>query len=99
MPSPKSIENENRLGRIEAKIDKLAEAIISLARAEEKLMQLEEDKKFLMGKMVRLEERMEKTERVLDENSMTISAINRIFWIALSGTIATLIGAYLLRKP
>lgn len=98
MPSPKSIENENRLGRIEAKIDKLAEAIISLARAEEKLMQLEEDKKFLMGKMVRLEERMEKTERVLDENSMTISAINRIFWIALSGTIATLIGAYLMRK-
>ena len=99
MPSPKSIENENRLGRIEDKIDKLAEAIISLARAEEKLMQLEEDKKFLMGKMVRLEERMEKTERVLDENSMTISAINRIFWIALSGTIATLIGAYLMRKP
>ena len=98
MPSPKSIENENRLGRIEAKIDKLAEAIISLARAEEKLMQLEGDKKFLMGKMVRLEERMEKTERVLDENSMTISAINRIFWIALSGTIATLIGAYLMRK-
>ena len=98
MPSPKSIENENRLGRIEAKIDKLAEAIISLARAEEKLMQLEEDKKFLMGNMVRLEERMEKTERVLDENSMTISAINRIFWIALSGTIATLIGAYLMRQ-
>lgn len=99
MPSPKSIENENRLGRIEAKIDKLAEAIISLARAEEKLLQLEEDKKFLMGKMIKLEERMEKTERVLDENSMTISAINRIFWIALSGTIATLIGAYLMRKP
>ena len=99
MPSPKSIENENRLGRIEAKIDKLAEAIISLARAEEKLMQLEEDKKFLMGKMIKLEERMEKTERVLSENSTTISAINRIFWIALSGTIATLIGAYLMRQP
>ena len=99
MPPTKSVPNEHRLDRIEAKIDKLAEAIISLARAEEKLLQLEGDKKFLMGKMVRLEERMEKTERVLDENSMTISAINRIFWIALSGTIATLIGAYLMRKP
>jgi len=99
MPPSKSVPNEHRLDRIEAKIDKLAEAIISLARAEEKLMQLEEDKKFLMGKMVKLEERMEKTERVLDENSMTISAINRIFWIALSGTIATLIGAYLMRQP
>jgi len=99
MASPKSIENDPRLDRIEAKIDKLAEAIISLARAEEKLMQLEEDKKFLMGKMIKLEERMEKTERVLSENSTTISAINRIFWIALSGTIATLIGAYLMRQP
>lgn len=99
MPPSKSVPNEHRLDRIEAKIDKLAEAIISLARAEEKLLQLEGDKKFLMGKMVRLEERMEKTERVLDENSMTISAINRIFWIALSGTIATLIGAYLMRQP
>ena len=98
MASPKSIENDHRLDRIEAKIDKLAEAIISLARAEEKLMQLEEDKKFLMGKMIKLEERMEKTERVLSENSTTISAINRIFWIALSGTIATLIGAYLMRQ-
>ena len=98
MPPSKSVPNEHRLDRIEAKIDKLAEAIISLARAEEKLMQLEEDKKFLMGKMIKLEERMEKTERVLSENSTTISAINRIFWIALSGTIATLIGAYLMRQ-
>ena len=98
MAPPKSIGNDHRLDRIEAKIDKLAEAIISLARAEEKLMQLEEDKKFLMGKMIKLEERMEKTERVLSENSTTISAINRIFWIALSGTIATLIGAYLMRQ-
>jgi predicted nuclease with TOPRIM domain len=99
MPSPKLIETENRLSRIEAKIDRLAEAIISLARAEEKLLQLEEDKKFLMGKMLKLEERMDKTESILNANSVTISAINRIFWIALSGTIATLIGAYLINQP
>ena len=68
MTSPKSMEYENRLGRIEAKIDRLAEAIISLARAEEKLLQLEEDKKFLMGKMLKLEERMDKTESILNAN-------------------------------
>lgn len=99
MPTSKLIETENRLGRIEAKIDRLAEAIISLARAEEKLLQLEEDKKFLMGKMLKLEERMDKTESILNANSVTISAINRIFWIVLSGTIATLIGAYLINQP
>ena len=37
-----------RLDRIETKIDKLAEAIVSIARAEEKLVSLENDKKFLM---------------------------------------------------
>lgn len=99
MPTSKLIETENRLGRIEAKIDRLAEAIISLARAEEKLLQLEEDKRFLMGKMLKVEERMDKTESILNANSVTISAINRIFWIVLSGTIATLIGAYLINQP
>ena len=49
----KTAETQERLNRIESKIDKLAEAIISLARAEEKLVQLENDKKFLMEKMVK----------------------------------------------
>ena len=97
----KQAENNQRLDRIEAKIDRLAEAIISLARAEEKLVQLENDKKFLMEKMIKIEGRVDITERKLDENTVTISAINRIFWIILSGAIATLIGAfitYLVRK-
>jgi hypothetical protein len=97
----KQAENNQRLDRIEAKIDRLAEAIISLARAEEKLVQLENDKKFLMEKMIKIEDRVDRTERKVDENTVTISAINRIFWITLSGAIATLIGAfitYLVRK-
>ena len=32
--------NEDRLTRIEEKVDKLSDAIISIARAEEKLIQL-----------------------------------------------------------
>ena len=35
--------NESRLDRIESKIDKLADAMISLARAEEKIIALQED--------------------------------------------------------
>ena len=91
----KSTENNQRLDRIESKIDRLAEAIISLARAEEKLVQLENDKKFLMEKMIKIEERVDRTERKVDENTVTISAINRLFWIVLSGAIATLIGTFI----
>ena len=35
--------NESRLDRIESKIDKLADAMISLARAEEKIIALQDD--------------------------------------------------------
>jgi nitrate reductase NapAB chaperone NapD len=35
--------NETRLDRIEQKIDKLADAMISLARAEEKIIALQDD--------------------------------------------------------
>ena len=33
-------ENEDRLTRMEEKIDKLSDAVVSIARAEEKLIQL-----------------------------------------------------------
>ena len=39
--------NETRLDRIESKIDKLADAMISLARAEEKIIALQEERELL----------------------------------------------------
>ncbi len=64
---------DQRLDRIESKIDRLSEAIISIARAEEKLIQLENDKKFLMERMLAIEERVSDTERKTEEHSSAIS--------------------------
>ena len=94
----KSAETQQRLDRIESKIDKLAEAIISLARAEEKLIQLENDKKFLMEKMVKFEERLLVVERNTSETASSLSFITRFFWIGMSAIGATVIGMWFSRK-
>lgn len=86
---------DQRLDRIEAKIDKLAEAIVSIARAEEKLVSLENDKKFLMERMIKIEEKVNGIERKTDENSSAISIIQRITWIAISTAVAAAAGAYI----
>jgi len=94
----KTAETQQRLDRIESKIDKLAEAIISLARAEEKLVQLENDKKFLMEKMVKFEERLLQVERNTSETASSISFISRFFWIGMSAIGATVIGMWFASK-
>jgi len=86
---------DQRLDRIEAKIDKLAEAIVSIARAEEKLVSLENDKKFLMERMIKMEEKVTIIERKTDDNTSAISIIQRITWIAISTAVAAAAGAYI----
>lgn len=86
-----AVENA-RLDRIEEKIDRLAETVISLARAEEKLISLENDKKFLMDRMIKTEEKVDGIERKLDETAVTVTVINRLFWIAISVTAAAWVG-------
>lgn len=86
---------DQRLDRIESKIDKLAEAIVSIARAEEKLVSLENDKKFLMEKMIKIEDKVTVVERQTDENTSAISIIQRITWIAISTAVAASAGAYI----
>jgi len=94
----KSSETEQRLDRIETKIDKLAEAIISLARAEEKLIQLENDKKFLMEQMIKFENRLLIVEKQSNDSVTGLSFISRFFWIGMSAIGATVIGMWFARS-
>jgi chromosome segregation ATPase len=98
MASVKSQEQSQRLDRIEAKIDKLSETVIQMARVEEKLVSMEGDKKVLMEKLLRLEDRIESTDKKVDENAVTVRVINRVFWIVLTAVVGTAVGAWLLHK-
>jgi hypothetical protein len=80
---------KHRLDRIEEKIDKMTEAVIALARAEEKIVSLDETTRMILQKMVDQDERLRKVEAVQHDNETTIKAIKSIVWTAISALITT----------
>lgn len=84
-------DNNTRLDRIEAKLDLLTEAMVAMARAEEKLIGLKEDHDRAFERMNRLSRKLDEIERKVDDNAHTVQIINKLFWIAIvaiSGSIA-----------
>ena len=74
---------DDRLTRIEQKIDKLADAMVSLARAEEKILALQDDHDNMRERMNRLSQKLDDIQRSVDANTRTITIINRICWIII----------------
>ena len=70
-----------RLDRIEEKIDKLSDAMISLARAEEKLIAIEQNNHVNFERLNRFSAKLDDIEKKVDNNARTVAVINRLFWI------------------
>jgi len=81
-----------RLDRIEAKIDKLSDAMVTLARAEEKLISMEQKYSASYDRMNKFSTKLDELERIVTQNAATVNTINKLFWvaiIAMAGAIAT----------
>jgi predicted RND superfamily exporter protein len=72
-----------RLDRIEEKIDKLSDAVIAIARTEEKLASLQADHNKNYDRMNRFSEKLDSIESCVQDQSRTITVINKVFWIFL----------------
>ena len=72
-----------RLDRIEEKIDKLGDAMISLARAEEKLIAIEQNNHANVERLNRFSSKLDDIEKKVDNNAHTVTIINRLFWIVV----------------
>ncbi len=81
---------DSRLSRIEQKIDKLADAMISLARAEEKIIALQDDHENMRERMNKLSIKLDDIQKAVDDNSRTVSIINKIVYAA----VVAAVGAY-----
>ena len=79
-----------RLDRIEDKIDKLSDAIISLARAEEKIHTLTSFSKQQSEELKKLINRIDRVEIIVNTNANTIGIINKLFWAICLGFIAAI---------
>ena len=84
-------DTDDRLVRIEQKVDKLSEALVSMARAEEKLVGLKEDHDRAFERLNRFSAKLDESEKKVDDNARTVQTINKLFWVAvvaISGSIA-----------
>ena len=88
-------QNERRLERVEEKLDKLAEAVVSIARIEERVATvLRQNDRFFI-RMDKIEQRLEDVESQSDVNSNTGRFIERFMWIVVAAGIGLLV--YFLR--
>lgn len=83
------MSTENRLDRIEEKIDKLADAMIAMARAEEKINALNDDHTRMYERLNRLSSKLDDIEKKVDDNSRTVSLINKIVYAAVVAAVGT----------
>jgi hypothetical protein len=82
---------ERRLDKIEEKIDRLADAMVSIARAEEKLAQMEIKQSAHYDRMNRFSQKLDDIEVQVRDNAATVNLINKLFWVAIvavSGAVA-----------
>jgi hypothetical protein len=81
-----------RFDRIEQKIDHMAEAIIALARAEEKIITLAEITKQQGAQILTLINRVDTVETLVRQNASTVGIINKLFWIVIAAAATAITG-------
>lgn len=94
MGRPRMVERmtqNQRLDRIEDKIDKLSDAMISLARAEEKLIAIEKNNHANFERMNRFSQKLDEIDKKVDDNSHTVRIVNRITMVVVTALIGALI--------
>ena len=86
--------DEKRLDRIEEKIDKLSEAMVLIARTDEKLVAMEQKYGAQYERMNRFSTKLDDIERQVILNAQVSRNISTLFWIlvtAVTGGVATMI--------
>ena len=84
-----SDSNAKRLDRIEEKLDKLAEAMVAMARAEEKIIALQDDNENMRERLNKLSVKLDEVQKTCDENARTMSIINKVVYVAVAAAIGT----------
>lgn len=85
---------ETRLDKIEEKIDKLTDAMVSIARAEEKLQNMEKNWQSNYERMNRFSQKLDDIEDTVKSNSHTVGIINKLFWAVIVAMIGAATAAW-----
>ena len=86
---------DQRLEKIEQKIDRLADAVVSIARIEESVATvLKQNDRFFI-RMDKMEERVDAVENKSSLNTRSFSFLERFLWVCVSSGVGLLV--YFLR--
>lgn len=83
--------NESRLNRIEDKIDKLSEAMVLIARTDEKLISMEQKYGAQYDRLNRLAMKLDDIEKLVEDNNRTVMLINKLVGSIALAAIGALI--------
>lgn len=86
---------EKRLERIEKKLDEMSEAIVSLARMEERMITLFKRMDSYDDEQTRLSDRLSKVEKVSGADGVTLRFLERIFWIVATAGITAYVVSHM----
>jgi len=84
-------ETAKRLDRIEEKLDRMGDVLVSLARFEEKMDAYNEYRERSWERMNKFSEKLDHIDKTVEDNARTVHTINKLFWIAIvaiAGSIA-----------
>ena len=76
--------NDHRLSRMEDKLDKLSEAVVSMARMEERIITVFNRMDTMDEYFKKMDERMDRIEIINAERGKTIAFAERLFWILVT---------------
>ena len=78
---------EDRLDRIEKKLDTMAEAIVSLARMEERMVTLFKRMDTYDAAQTEIADRLRKVENNVGSNGQMLRFAERLFWIVAAAAV------------
>jgi len=79
--------SDDRLHRIEEKVDKLADAVVEMARMEERLVTVFKRMDDMGGVLKKMDDRLDDMERQAIVRGQKIAFAERIFWMIATGAV------------
>jgi hypothetical protein len=81
--------------RMEDKIDKLADAMVTLVRTEERVITLFKRMDASDEKLVKLDSRLDVIERITEARGQAFRVADRFFWIVATAGTTTLVAYFI----
>ena len=89
------MDNDSRFDRVEAKLDRLTDAVTSIARVEEKILASNDRVEKLESRITRNEKDLDNLAILARSNLGAVSFANKLFWLLVGGGLS--IAAYLFK--